>query len=115
MGFGCGLKAPHGGAFVLRIPDVVTNLGGSLIATIVSAIILRVVKPKIEGGGFGVREAARTGGALEAWRDNMTDCHDVSIGSETLTRERGSPARHRVRPKEGGGEVRGRTDYCNFA
>jgi len=49
MAFGCELKVPHGGAFVLPIPNAVTNLGGYLIAmiagTIVTAILLRVVKP----------------------------------------------------------------------
>ena len=38
-------------SFVLPIPNAVTNLGGYVIAmvagTIVSAIILRVVKPKL--------------------------------------------------------------------
>ena len=53
MGFGCELKVPHGGVFVLPIPNAVTNLGFYLVAmvagTIVSAILLRLVKPKIEG------------------------------------------------------------------
>jgi PTS system fructose-specific IIC component len=52
MGLGCELKVPHGGAFVLPIPNAVTNLGGYLIAmvvgTIVTAVLLRLVKPKIE-------------------------------------------------------------------
>ena len=51
MGFGCELKVPHGGVFVLPIPNAVTNLGGYVIAmaagTVVSAIILRVVKPRL--------------------------------------------------------------------
>ena len=51
MGLGCELKVPHGGVFVLPIPNAVTNLGGYIIAliagTIVSAIVLRVVKPKL--------------------------------------------------------------------
>ena len=53
MGLGCDLKVPHGGVFVLPIPNAVTNLGGYLIAmvagTIVSAVLLRIVKPKFEG------------------------------------------------------------------
>jgi PTS system fructose-specific IIC component len=52
MGLGCELKVPHGGVFVLPIPNAVTNLGGYLVAmvagTIITAILLRVVKPKIE-------------------------------------------------------------------
>lgn len=53
MGLGCELKVPHGGVFVLPIPNAVTHLGGYIVAmvagTIVSAILLRIVKPKIEG------------------------------------------------------------------
>jgi PTS system fructose-specific IIC component len=52
MGLGCGLKVPHGGAFVLFIPDAVTNLGGYLIAmiagTVVTAALLRIVKPSLK-------------------------------------------------------------------
>lgn len=52
MAFGCELKVPHGGAFVLPIPNAVTNLGGYLIAmvvgTVVTAILLRIVKPQVE-------------------------------------------------------------------
>jgi len=51
MGLGCGLKVPHGGIFVLPIPNAVVNLGPYLIAllagTIVSTAALRTVKPKI--------------------------------------------------------------------
>ncbi|MGO9422683.1 PTS fructose transporter subunit IIC, partial [Roseiarcus sp.] len=50
MGLGCELRVPHGGVFVLPIPNAVTNLGGYLVAmvagTVVTAILLRVVKPK---------------------------------------------------------------------
>ena len=52
MGLGCELKVPHGGVFVLPIPNAVTNLGFYLIAmvagTIVSAILLRIVKPSLK-------------------------------------------------------------------
>ena len=52
MAFGCELKVPHGGVFVLPIPNAVTNLGGYLIAmvvgTVVTAILLRIVKPQVE-------------------------------------------------------------------
>jgi PTS system fructose-specific IIC component len=51
MLFGVGLKAPHGGIFVLPIPNVVTNLGFYALAiiagTLVTAIMLRLLKPKL--------------------------------------------------------------------
>jgi PTS system fructose-specific IIC component len=51
MGLGCQLKVPHGGAFVLPIPNAVTNLGGYLIAmvvgTVITAVLLRMVKPAV--------------------------------------------------------------------
>lgn len=52
MLFGVGLRAPHGGIFVLPIPNVVSNIGLYALAivagTIVTALMLRVVKPKLE-------------------------------------------------------------------
>ncbi|MCE1237391.1 MAG: fructose-specific PTS transporter subunit EIIC [Hyphomicrobiales bacterium] len=52
MGVGAELKVPHGGVFVLPIPNAVSHLGGYLVAmiagTVVSALMLRVLKPKIE-------------------------------------------------------------------
>jgi len=52
MLFGVGLKAPHGGIFVLPIPNVVTNLGFYALAitagTVVTAFMLRILKPKLE-------------------------------------------------------------------
>jgi PTS system fructose-specific IIC component len=52
MLFGVGLRAPHGGIFVLPIPNVVSNLGFYALAiiagTIVTALMLRIVKPKLE-------------------------------------------------------------------
>lgn len=51
MLFGVGLKAPHGGIFVLPIPNVVTNLGfyalAIIVGTIVTALMLRILKPKL--------------------------------------------------------------------
>lgn len=51
MIFGSTLKAPHGGIFVLPIPNVVGNLGGYVIAIlagmIVTALMLRILKPKL--------------------------------------------------------------------
>ena len=50
MGVGAELKVPHGGIFVLPIPNAVTHLMGYVIAivagTIVSAVLLRILKPK---------------------------------------------------------------------
>ena len=50
MGVGAELKVPHGGIFVLPIPNAVTHLAGYVIAivagTIVSAVLLRILKPK---------------------------------------------------------------------
>lgn len=52
MIFNCGLAVPHGGIWVLLIPNVVTNLIPYIIAvgagTVVSAIILSTVKQTIE-------------------------------------------------------------------
>jgi len=51
MLFGVGLKAPHGGIFVLPIPNVVTNLGfyalAIIVGTVITALMLRVLKPKL--------------------------------------------------------------------
>jgi PTS system fructose-specific IIC component len=51
MYFDCGLRAPHGGVFVLAIPNAVTNLGwygvaiaaGALVTTIVLLIVKRPI------------------------------------------------------------------------
>ncbi len=49
MLFGATLKAPHGGIFVLPIPNVVENLGGYalaiLIGTVVTALMVNALKP----------------------------------------------------------------------
>lgn len=51
MIFGCKLAVPHGGVWVLAIPNVVTSLGGYLIAlvagTVVTGILLSVIKKNI--------------------------------------------------------------------
>ncbi len=48
MYFGCGLRAPHGGIFVLAIPNAVSHLGWYALAivagTLVSTAVLLVVK-----------------------------------------------------------------------
>lgn len=52
MAFGCELKVPHGGIFVLPIPNAVTNLGAYVIAlvagTVVTAVLLRILKKPVE-------------------------------------------------------------------
>lgn len=48
MAVGAQLRVPHGGIFVLPIPNAVTNLGGYVVAmiagTIVTAALLRILK-----------------------------------------------------------------------
>ncbi len=50
MAVGSQLRVPHGGIFVLPIPNAVTNLGGYVVAmivgTVVTALLLRLLKPK---------------------------------------------------------------------
>jgi PTS system fructose-specific IIC component len=52
MFFGCGLRAPHGGVFVLAIPNAVTHLGWYVVAivagTLVSTAVLLVVKRPLD-------------------------------------------------------------------
>ncbi|HEY8906401.1 MAG TPA: PTS fructose-like transporter subunit IIB [Rhodoferax sp.] len=52
MVMGCELRVPHGGVFVLPIPNAVTNLGAYLIAivagTVVSALALAALKRPLE-------------------------------------------------------------------
>ncbi|KAA5601163.1 PTS fructose transporter subunit IIC [Blastochloris sulfoviridis] len=52
MYVGAELKVPHGGIFVLPIPNAVTHVGGYLVAliagTVISALLLRVLKPRME-------------------------------------------------------------------
>jgi len=52
MGFGCALAAPHGGIFVLAIPNAVTNLGmyglSIVVGTLVTAIALVILKKPIQ-------------------------------------------------------------------
>jgi PTS system fructose-specific IIC component len=51
MAFGCELKVPHGGVFVLPIPNAVTNLGSyvvaMLIGTVLTAGLLRILKKPV--------------------------------------------------------------------
>ena len=50
MAVGAQLRVPHGGIFVLPIPNAVTSLGGYIVAmvagTVVTAALLAVLKPK---------------------------------------------------------------------
>jgi len=39
MWFGCQLKVPHGGVFVLPIPNAVVNLGPYMIAILVGTLV----------------------------------------------------------------------------
>ncbi|MBK8174603.1 MAG: PTS fructose-like transporter subunit IIB [Rhodospirillales bacterium] len=52
MYFGCGLRAPHGGVFVLAIPNAVSHLGWYALAivagTLVTAIALVIVKRPLD-------------------------------------------------------------------
>jgi PTS system fructose-specific IIC component len=52
MFFGCGLRAPHGGVFVLAIPNAVSNVGWYILAivagTAVSTIALLIVKRPLD-------------------------------------------------------------------
>ncbi|MGP6159855.1 MAG: fructose-specific PTS transporter subunit EIIC, partial [Vulcanimicrobiaceae bacterium] len=52
MFFGCGLRAPHGGVFVLAIPNAVSHLGWYVLAivagTLVSTAVLLVVKRPLD-------------------------------------------------------------------
>lgn len=51
MIFSCTLRAPHGGIFVLPIPNAVGNLGMYIVAilagTVVTAVLVNILKPKI--------------------------------------------------------------------
>jgi PTS system fructose-specific IIC component len=51
MFFGCGLRAPHGGVFVLAIPNAVSHLGWYAVAiasgTLITTIVLLMVKRPI--------------------------------------------------------------------
>ena len=52
MYFGCGLRAPHGGVFVLAIPNAVSNLGWYAVAIVAGAVVtaaaLLIVKRPLE-------------------------------------------------------------------
>ncbi len=39
MFFGCQLRVPHGGVFVLPIPNVVTNLPQYLLAIVIGTLV----------------------------------------------------------------------------
>jgi PTS system fructose-specific IIC component len=39
MIFGCELRVPHGGVFVLPIPNAVTNLGLYIVAILVGTVV----------------------------------------------------------------------------
>jgi fructose PTS system EIIBC or EIIC component len=62
MYFGCGLRAPHGGVFVLAIPNAVSHLGWYAVAivagTAVTTVVLMIVKRPIEESDAGLPAAA---------------------------------------------------------
>ena len=62
MYFGCGLRVPHGGVFVLAIPNAVSNLGmyamAIVVGTVVATAMLIVLKKPIPAD---VPLAARVG------------------------------------------------------
>jgi fructose PTS system EIIBC or EIIC component len=65
MFFGCTLRVPHGGVFVLPIPNAVTNLPMYLVAivtgTLVTTALLYVLKrPLVETASVAPAEAPQT-------------------------------------------------------
>ena len=65
LAFGCELRVPHGGVFVLPIPNAVTGLGGYLVAivagTVVSALVLAIFKRPLNPGMRGKTLASQPG------------------------------------------------------
>lgn len=68
MYFGCGLRAPHGGVFVLAIPNAVSNLGWYAVAivagTIVTGVALLIVKKPLDRPQPAGTVAVTAGGSL---------------------------------------------------
>jgi PTS system fructose-specific IIC component len=52
MYFGVGLRAPHGGVFVLAIPNAVTHLAlyalAIAIGTVITTVALLILKPSLQ-------------------------------------------------------------------
>jgi PTS system fructose-specific IIC component len=52
MVFGCELRVPHGGVFVLPMPNAVTGLGSYIVAiligTVVTAVLLGALKKPVQ-------------------------------------------------------------------
>ncbi|WP_207481988.1 PTS fructose-like transporter subunit IIB [Arenibaculum pallidiluteum] len=67
MWFGCGLRAPHGGVFVLAIPNAVSPLGAYVLAiavgTVVTTAALMVLKRPIAAAVPTAADAARPSSA----------------------------------------------------
>ncbi|MFO1113505.1 MAG: PTS fructose-like transporter subunit IIB [Rhodospirillales bacterium] len=63
MYFGCGLRAPHGGVFVLAIPNAVSHLGWYVLAiiagTLVSTAALLIVKRPLDAPAAHASTSAR--------------------------------------------------------
>ena len=70
MAAGCLLRAPHGGIFVLFIPNAVTNLPMYVVAilagTVVSTVMLGVLKKPLDADGLPiVKNAPQTANAAD--------------------------------------------------
>lgn len=67
MAVGAELKVPHGGVFVLPIPNAVTHLLGYLVAlvvgTVVTAVALRILKKPVAAAAAASKPAVRQAGA----------------------------------------------------
>lgn len=65
MYFGCGLRAPHGGVFVLAIPNAVNHVGWYALAiaagTLVTAVALVIVKKPLNEPEPAVRVSSAPG------------------------------------------------------
>ncbi|VBB07817.1 phosphotransferase system fructose-specific iib subunit [Lucifera butyrica] len=60
MIFGCTLRAPHGGIFVLPIPHAVGNLGmyivSIVVGTVITAVMVNLLKPSLDQKGATVKK-----------------------------------------------------------
>lgn len=66
MLFGCALRAPHGGAFVLAIPNAITHVGMYVVAIlagtlVTTALLLALKRPLGESKAVPAAEAAAVG------------------------------------------------------
>jgi len=70
MWFGCGLRAPHGGIFVLAIPNAVSPLGPYILSIVVGSIVttvaLIILKRPIETDSVPARPDAAAANSSRA-------------------------------------------------